>query len=298
MLDLKSLKVFHDVAAAGGFSAAHRSTGQSKATLSRHIVELEGALGARLIERSTRSFRLSEPGQLLFERCKDIFAQVHDALAQVEDLQREPSGVVHVAIPPTLLDFYLRDEILRYMQTFPKVKVHIEASSRAVEIHSEGVDLVLRARSHMNYPQDYVTALLARMELVLVVHPSWHAAIQPSLQATLEHVPVVAWRSTGGPAQWSLLNASGEMVSVALQPRLLVDDMRTLQEAALKALGMALIPLVHVQADIDAGRLERLHMDLRPPISLVHGVHLGNRGMRPAVRHLLDWLKEVTSHLR
>jgi DNA-binding transcriptional LysR family regulator len=298
MLDLKSLKVFYDVAAAGGFSAAHRSTGQSKATLSRHIVELEAALGARLMERSTRSFRLSESGQLLFERCQDIFAQLHDALAQVEDLQREPSGVVRVAMPSTLLDVYLRDEILRYMQSFPKVKVHLEASNRVVEIHSEGVDLVLRARGEMNYPQDYVTVLLARMELVLVVHPSWHAAIQNTLQATLERVPVVAWRSNSGPPQWSLRNARGELVHVALQPRLLVDDMPTLHEAALKALGMALIPLVYVQADIDAGRLERLHMDLRPPISLVHAVHLGNRGMRPAVRHLLDWLKEVTSHLR
>jgi len=63
MLDLNDLKLFHDIVKAGGFSAAHRITGQSRATLSRHLNALEDKLGTRLIERSTRSFRLTEPGK-------------------------------------------------------------------------------------------------------------------------------------------------------------------------------------------------------------------------------------------
>ncbi|QXZ10997.1 LysR family transcriptional regulator [Comamonas sp. Y33R10-2] len=100
MVDLHSLKIFLDVVNAGGYTAAHRKTGQSRATLSRHISELEAALGARLIERSTRSFKLTEQGHILHERSQDIFAQVDDAVALVENLQREPSGIVRAAIPP------------------------------------------------------------------------------------------------------------------------------------------------------------------------------------------------------
>ncbi|WP_180084780.1 LysR family transcriptional regulator [Acinetobacter sp. YH12145] len=71
--DLNSLKIFRDVVSAGGYSAAHKITGQSRATLSRNISQLEAEVGARLIERSTRSFRLTEQGQVLYDSCLEIF---------------------------------------------------------------------------------------------------------------------------------------------------------------------------------------------------------------------------------
>ena len=298
MMDLNSLKIFVDVVGAGGYTAAHRKTGQSRATLSRHISDLEAALGARLIERSTRSFKLTEQGHVLYERSQDIFAQVDDAVALVENLQREPSGVVRAAIPPSLMHLNLGDEILRYMQSYTQVRVELEVSNRQVDIQNEDVDFVIRARAHMDYPQHFVPVVLGRMAMCLVVAPRWQGALQTSLYAALDQVPSVAWKGAGAQAQWSLVAQDGLAVEVPLRPRLLVNDLPTLRHAALQGIGMALIPEVYVRDDLAQGRLVEVALDLRPPTSTIHAVHLGRRGMRPAVRHLLDWLKEVTQHLR
>lgn len=300
MLDLNSLRVFKDVVSAGGYSAAHRQTGQSRATLSRHIVELEEALSSRLIERSTRSFRLTEQGQILYEHCLEIFAQVDDAVMMVEHLQHEPNGLVRIAIPPSLLHFHqLGDEILRYMETYPKVKIHLEVSNRAVDVHNENVDFVIRARTSLDYPLDYVPVLLAKMNLLMVVHPKWQDQLTGQLDEILKHVPVIAWKGNGEYAYWQLTHKiTGQAIQYKTQPRLIVDDMQMMHQAVLQGLGIAMIPQVYVQEDLALGRLIEVNTEAEAVQSLVHAVHLGQRGMRPAVRHLLDWLKQVTQNLR
>ena len=300
MLDLNSLRVFKDVVSAGGYSAAHRQTGQSRATLSRHIVELEEALSSRLIERSTRSFRLTEQGQILYERCLEIFAQVDDAVMMVEHLQHEPNGLVRIAIPPSLLHFHqLGDEILRYMETYPKVKIHLEVSNRAVDVHNENVDFVIRARTSLDYPLDYVPVLLAKMNLLMVVHPKWQDQLTGQLDEILKHIPVIAWKGNGEYAYWQLTHKiTGQAIQYKTQPRLIVDDMQMMHQAVLQGLGIAMIPQVYVQEDLALGRLIEVNTEAEAVQSLVHAVHLGQRGMRPAVRHLLDWLKQVTQNLR
>lgn len=298
MHDLNSLKIFLDVVSAGGYTAAHRKTGQSRATLSRHITELETALGARLIERSTRSFKLTEQGHILYERSQDIFAQVDDAIAMVENLQREPSGVIRAAIPPSLMHLHLGDEILRYMQTYRQVRVELEVSNRQVDIQNEDVDFVIRARSQMDYPQHFVPVVLGRMKLSLVVHPSWVKDFKSTLRETLEHVPTVAWKTSGAHSSWQLIAQDGMAVDVQIHPRLMVNDLETLRDAVLQGIGIGMIPQVYVREDIAQGRMIEVALDLIPPTSTIHAVHLGRKGMRPAVRHLLDWLKGVTQHLR
>ncbi|RKG53921.1 LysR family transcriptional regulator [Acinetobacter cumulans] len=300
MIDLNSLQLFYVVVSAGGYSAAHRKTGQSRATLSRHIITLEEHLAVRLIERSTRSFRLTEQGQILYTHCQELFAQLDTALMQVETLQHEPQGLVRIAIPPSLLSFHqLGQEILRYMDSYPQVKVQIEVSNRAVDVHHENVDFVIRARTSLDYPLDYVPVLLARMNLVMVVHPKWQNMLSASIDETISQVPCIAWQANGEFAYWSLRHQdTGEVAQHKIRPRLIVDDLSMLREAALNGLGMVMIPHIYVQDDLSLGRLVQVQSIEQPIMSMVHAVHLGNRGMRPAVRHLLDWLKEITISLR
>jgi DNA-binding transcriptional LysR family regulator len=298
MHDLNSLKIFLDVVNAGGYTAAHRQTGQSRATLSRHITELEAALGARLIERSTRSFKLTEQGHILHERGLDILAQLDDAVAMVENLQREPSGVVRAAIPPSLMQLHIGHEILRYLQIYTKVRMDLEISNRQVDLQNEEVDFVIRARSRLDYPQHFVPVVLGRMPLRLVAHPRWATALKSSLHETLEHVPVIAWKTSSAQPSWQLMAQDGLPVEVPLRPRLQVNDLTTLRQAVEQGIGMAIIPEIYVREAIDQGQLIEVGLDLHPPTSVIHAVHLGRKGMRPAVRHLLDWLKDVTQHLR
>lgn len=291
MRDLNALKIFCDVARAGGFAAAHRRTGQSRATLSRTVAALEEELGTRLIERSTRSFRLTEAGALLFARGTDIFGQIDEAVAMVEDRLREPRGLVQLAVPPSLIQLGVGETILAYMEAYPRVQVQMHVSNREVDLRHEPFDFALRARNVLDYPLDFVPVPLAKVPTHLVVHPRWQPEIGATLAETLTRVPVVAWRGHGGRSQWHLPNGAGVIQDFALSPRLIVDDITLLRDAVLGGMGMAVIPETAIRQDLKTGGLMVLELDVRPQLSLLHAVHLGARGMRPAVRHLLDWLK-------
>jgi len=297
MRNLNALAAFRDVAKAGGYAAAERITGQSRATLSRNVIALEEDLGVRLIERSRRSFRLTEPGTQLFASCDDLLAQIDEAVAMVDTDQPEPRGLVHIAVPPSLLQLGLGEAIREFLQQAPKVRLHIEVSNREVDVRHEAVDFVLRARSQLDYPSDFVPVSLLRMELALVAHPRWRKHLASTLEETLKVVPAVAWTGLSGQSQWSLVTADGEVCALPLKPRLIADDMSTLHASLLDGLGMGIIPRRYVEEDIALGRLNLLQMDLRPIQSVIHAVHLGRQGMRPAVRQLLDWLKVSAKRL-
>ena len=300
MQDLNSLKIFKDVVSAGGYSAAHRLTGQSRATLSRHVSELEERLGTRLIERSTRSFKLTEQGQILYQSCVEIFDQLDHAFITLEGMQKEPSGHIRIAIPPSLLHFHdFSHEIIRYMTEFPKVAIQIEATNRQVDLQHEGFDFVIRARSKLDYPLDFVPVILAKMQMCIVVHPRWKSSISPDFEQTLSCIPSIVWKGQFDYSHWSFLDQHNKAVHYKVMPKLIVDDMEMMRQAALNQLGMIMIPEIYVQEDLALGRLISVqHPELNISESLVHAVHLGHKGMRPAVRHLLNWLKEVTVSLR
>lgn len=291
MRNFNALAAFRDVAKAGGYAAAARATGQSRATLSRNVIALEEDLGVRLIERTRRSFRLTEPGTQLLQRCDELLDQIDEAMGMVDAEQPEPRGLVHIAVPPSLLQLGMGKAIREFLQQAPKVRLHIEVSNREVDVRHEAVDFVVRARSQLDYPQDFVPVSLLHMELVLVAHPRWRKLLKPTLEETLKAVPAIAWAGLSGHSHWRLMNAEGELRDLALEPRLIADDMPTFRASLLDGLGIGIIPRIYVDEDIALGRLDLLQMDLAPIQSVIHAVHLGRQGMRPAVRQLLDWLK-------
>lgn len=297
MRDLNALKAFRDVAKAGGFAAAHRLTGQSRATLSRHIAALEDDIGIHLIERSTRSFRLTGQGQLLLERTLEIFAQLDDAVAEMEDRQHRPQGLVRVALPPSLLRLDIGRKILSFLQEKNDVRIQIEASNREVDIRHEGVDFVIRARTTLDYPLDFVPVPLARMEMAIVAHPSFRLDALRPMRDLVHQIPVLAWSGIDGESRWQLKDGD-RAVDITFTPRLIVDDIVALRDAALCGLGMAMMPRTFVHDDISIGRLFEIESDLKAPDRVLHALHLGQHRMRPAVRQLLDWLKVAARHLK
>lgn len=297
MRNLNALAAFRDVARAGGYAAAERATGQSRATLSRNVISLEEELSVRLIERSRRSFRLTEPGAELFARCDDLLAQIDEAVSMVDSEQPEPRGLVRIAIPPSLLQLGLGDALLEFQMQAPKVRLQMEVSNREVDLRHESVDFVIRARSRQDYPLDFVPVSLLQMERVIVVHPRWRNHLGPTLEETLKMVPAIAWDGLSGRSHWRLRDADGALHDLPLEPRLIADDISILRASILEGLGMGIVPRTYVEDDLALGRLDLVNLDLRPTESIIHAVHLGRHGMRPAVAQLLDWLKGAAKRM-
>ncbi len=147
MYDLNALYYFAQIVDHGGFGAASRATGVSKSRLSRSIQELESYLAARLINRSTRHFAVTDLGQEFYVHCQQVLTASEAARASVEKKQVVPQGTVRISCPTALLNFVVAGMISRFMTRFPLVKVQIESTNREVDVLREGLDLALHAKT-------------------------------------------------------------------------------------------------------------------------------------------------------
>jgi DNA-binding transcriptional LysR family regulator len=122
MQDLNDFYYFAEVVAHGGFAAAGRALNIPKSKLSRRIAQLEQRLDARLIERSTRRFRVTEVGQAFYERCRTLLMDAESAEAVVAEARGEPQGVVRFSCPIGLVE-PLQPLIAAYLEDHPKVRL-------------------------------------------------------------------------------------------------------------------------------------------------------------------------------
>ena len=146
MKDLNDLYYYVQVVDHGGFAPAGRALGMPKSKLSRRIALLEERLGTRLIQRSTRRFAVTEPGQTYYGHCKAMLVEAEAADEAIALTQAEPRGVVRMTCPVALLDTHVGDMVAAFMVAHPRVQIHLEETNRRVDVVGEGVDVAIRVR--------------------------------------------------------------------------------------------------------------------------------------------------------
>src|SRR4249919_588972 len=146
MLDLNDLYYFVQVIDHGGFAPAGRALGVPKSKLSRRIALLEERLGVRLIQRSTRKFAVTELGQTFYIHARAMLVEAEAAEDAIRRAHAEPCGVVRMSCPVTLLDTSVGPMLAAFLQKYPQVELHLDATNRRVDVIGEGLDLAIRVR--------------------------------------------------------------------------------------------------------------------------------------------------------
>ncbi len=291
MQDLNDLYLFAQVVEHGGFAAASRAAGIPKSRLSRRVGELESRLGVRLLQRTTRRFAVTDIGEEYYRHCVAMLVEAAAAQDVIDRSRSEPQGIVRVSCPPTLVCFQVGDMITRFMAANPRVIVHLESTSRRVDLISDGIDVAIRVRFPPIEDTEHVMRVLGDSGQRLVASPSCLAGLTaPAVPASLAELPSVGF----GPAHrehiWQLEGPDGATASVPYSPRLVTDDIAQLRSAALLGVGVAQLPTMVIAKDIEAGALVDILPDWRPKAGVVHAVFLSRRGLLPAVRSLIDHL--------
>lgn len=289
--DLNDLYLFAQVVEHGGFAAAGRATGLPKSKLSRRVGELETRLGVRLIHRSTRRFAVTEIGEEYYRHCVAMLVEAEAAQEIIDRSRSEPQGIVRVSCPPALVCFQIGDMIARFMAKNPRVAVHLESTSRRVDPISDGIDVAIRVRFPPIEDTDHVMRIFGDSAQRLVASPGCLAQLQaPAVPASLSTLPSVGF----GPPQrehvWQLEGPDGASASVPYVPRLVTDDIAQLRSAALLGVGVAQLPAMVIEKDIETGALVDILPEWRPRSGIVHAVFPSRRGLLPAVRSLIDHL--------
>ena len=292
MDDLNDLAYFAHVAEHGGFAAAERATGIPKSKLSRRIAALEATLGVRLIQRTTRRFALTDIGQRTLQHARAMLAEAASVQALAGEQTAAPRGTVRLSCPPALLQLGVGDMLARFLNAWPLVSVQLQATNRNVDVWQDGVDLALRVRApDAALPQDEVVRPLALSPHVLVAAPALlTSAAPPATPAELARLPTLGLGNSPEEARWLLAGPEGARAEVALQPRLVADDMGALLCAALAGVGCAALPRLLAHEPLARGALQEVLPGWAPPPGLVQAAFASRQGMRPAVRQLLDAL--------
>lgn len=292
-MDLNDARHFVQVVDHGGFSAAARALGVQRSLLSRRIAALEDELGVRLLQRSSRSFAVTEIGHEFYARCVAMLEEARAAEQVAAESQAAPRGVVRLSCPVGLLMFQFAPLLARFMAANPAVTLHVESTNRQVDVIAEGFDIAIRVRFPPLEETELIMRRLDDSSQCLVAHPDLVPAPfdgpdalsgLPSLGTTHRRTPHHAAH------HWELHDGAGRTVTVPYAPRLVTDDMSALREAALAGLGVVQLPTLYVYEDCRAGRLVQVIPAWRPRPGIVHAVFPSRRGLVPSVRELLDFL--------
>ena len=251
-MDLPALVDFNLVATHGGFGRASRASGRPKATLSRKVSELEASLGVRLIDRGSRTLRLTGEGRALHERTLGPLAEIIEAEQAVASGSSIPAGKLRVSAPIVLAHVLLPKLATNFVAAYPHVDLEIIAEDRKVDPVDENYDLVIRIDPSPD--ERLVGRRILEDERLLVAPPGIAAALH-SEQAAADHaLPAVGRVGTPDDLLWRIKTDSGTLF---VQPhfRLRFSSFLMVRDAVLAGAGAALVPKMMVTEDIDAGRL-------------------------------------------
>jgi DNA-binding transcriptional LysR family regulator len=200
---LLSIKVFRQVVESGSFVGAAERLSLSTAMTSKHLMYLEKHLGSRLLNRSSRSLSLTESGELFFERCKVILAEVEEAELEVGSVSGVPRGTLRVTAPSWSATRLMVDMIASYRQRYPEVIVDISFEDRFVDLIEEGYDLAIRVTTE-NPPAGLIARPLRPMPFVIAASDEYlkRCGIPQSPADLAQHDSIMigneqSWRLTG-----------------------------------------------------------------------------------------------------
>lgn len=291
MRDLNDLYYFTQVVEHGGFSAAGRALGLPKSKLSRRVAQLEESLGVRLLQRSSRRFSLTEMGQAYYRHCRAMVVEAEAAEEVIEHSQAEPQGTIRLSCPVTLLQVRLVPIINGFLNDYPKVTIHVDATNRRVDVIEEGLDLAFRVRKPPLDDSGLIVKVLEQGDAYLVGSPALlDSRRRPARPEDLVALPSLSMTKAGDRHSWQLIGPDGALRDVGHQPRLVTDDLVALRQAVCAGIGVAQLPAMLVEDDIAAGRLERLLPDWVIPRGVIHAAFPSRRGLVPTVRLFLDHL--------
>ncbi|MDI9234528.1 LysR family transcriptional regulator [Limnohabitans lacus] len=280
----------------GSYTAAAARLGVSKAAMSQRIAELERAAKVTLVQRTTRSLRLTEAGQRLVDETRASFEQIEQSFAQVRDLAAQPSGLVRVTAPVALARQQLVPLLAEFLKDFPEVRLELDLSDRLSALATEGFDLAIR---HTARPPDtHVAWTLCETQSVLVATRAYlRRRGEPQTPADLQahnclHYP----RSHDTPA-WtfeSLDRQGGERITVPVSGNFSANNSEALREAALLGAGIALMPDFSAQAALRQGKLVSVLPDWKPVGAFAESIY----AIRPYSPHVPRAVAALVAHLR
>ncbi len=286
------------LASQGSYTSAANRLGVSKAAVSQRIAELERSAGVPLVQRTTRSVRLTEAGQRLVDETRVHYDQIAQSFAGVRDSADVVRGSLRITAPVAFARQQLVPRLPDFSRRHPEVRIQLDVSDRLVSLATEGFDLAIRHSA--SAPETHVAWKLCKTESVLAAAPAYlreHGT--PAHPDDLRGHHCLYYPRSHDTAAWTFeragtRRADGHRLTVPIAGPFSANNSEVLRDAALDALGIALLPDFTAAAALQAGKLVRVLPDWQPV-----GAFAGQLfAVRPYATHVPRVVNEFVAYLR
>jgi DNA-binding transcriptional LysR family regulator len=270
-MDLNLVAAFVEVVEARSFTAAAKSLGLPKSSVSRRVTELEKELGVALLHRTTRKLALTEAGRAYFEQAERALNGLVAAAESAAGMDTEPRGIVRMTAPVDIAVMGLAEILEEFARRYPDIHVELAVETRPVDLLEEGFDLGIHARH--THAANLVVRRVGSAALGLFAAESYlERRGRPRNVAELAQHDAVLYRGHGGKALWRLESANEDPVTVEVSGHVNADEMLFVRQAIHAGLGIGLLPVLVESACVEQRKVEPLQRLL--PDYFVSGAEL------------------------
>ena len=282
-----AMQLFVSVAELGSFTAAAQ-LGVARSVVTRQIAALEEHLGVKLMVRSTRRLTLTAAGQAYLEKSRVILNLVEAAEAEVMEERMAPRGQLRLGVPLSFGLRHLVPLLLEFAQTYPSISLSTDFSDGQHHLVEEGIDLAIRIAVRLA-PGD-IARKLGTCRLMAIATPDYltrHG--RPSHPAELAAHTCIGYSQHTHGLPWSLL-IDGQVQDFALPFRMQANNGDALAEAAVRGLGITVVPDFIAYDYLAGGRVVTVLEEFEPPEMGIYALLPSNRYMPHRVRVLIEFL--------
>jgi DNA-binding transcriptional LysR family regulator len=297
MDQLKTMETFVQVVRTRSFSVAARELGFSRALVTKHVQSLEEHLGARLLNRTTRSINLTEIGAEYYDFCRRILAEIGDEERSLQDLQKEPRGSLRILAPKSFGMLHLCETVASFGQRYPDIRATLvldDSSVRAPDLVDNAFDVAVRLAAISD--SSLIVRKLASLRWVLCAAPSYlarHGA--PKIPEDLAGHNCLTHLTIGADRVWRFQDGR-KTLSVKVQGSFAANSVIALQHAARVGMGIAALPTYCIGGDLASGALTQLLPNHRLPERPLYVVYpygtLPTKKVRLFVEFLAEWFRQ------
>jgi DNA-binding transcriptional LysR family regulator len=288
---IDAMQAFVAVADLEGFAPAARKLKLSPSAVTRLIAALEERLGARLLQRTTRSVTLTDTGRHYLERARRILADVEEAERAAEGERTRPSGRLVVSAPLGFGRLHVSPVMSAYLKRYGEVSGELRLEDRMISLVEDGIDLAVRI-GHLA-DSSLVARHVGEMRRIVVASPAYlKARGEPkTLQAIVSH-DTIQFGSTAGVADWRFLDG-GKEVRITYDPRFSSNSSDAAIQYAVEGGGLTRVMAYQAAEALKAGKLKIVLQKFELPAVPINIVYPTSRLLSAKVRTFVDLVMEI-----
>ena len=287
------VSVLMAVVEAGSMARASDTLGLTPSGVGRAIARLEARVGVRLLERTTRTMRLTDEGRRFYERVGPMLDGIEEAAMEAAGAASAVRGRLRVNLDPFFSRAVLADQVATFLERYPALRVELIMRDSIGDLVADGFDLALRFGDPP--AGNFTVRKLVETRILTVASPAYLAAHARPVYPTdvAEHACIDFWDAAHGRAYDWEFRKGDDILPVDVKARLLTSDSGTLLEACRAGAGIAQIIELGTHGSMADGSLVELFPDWNGEKFLLHAIYPTRHHRAAKVRAFVDFVLEA-----